>query len=32
MWSNLMQFQGIYLLQADLAKNGGVFDGGMALK
>ena len=26
-WSNLLQFQSIYLLQVDLAKNGGVFDG-----
>jgi D-alanyl-D-alanine carboxypeptidase len=31
-WLNLLQFQSIYLLQADLAKKSGTFDGGMALR
>lgn len=31
-WINLMQFQSIYLLQADLAKGTGIFSGALALK
>lgn len=31
-WANLLQFQSIYLLQADLAKGTGVFRGELALK
>jgi len=31
-WANLLQFQSIYLLQADLAKGAGIFNGELALK
>lgn len=31
-WINLVQFQSIYLLQADLAKGTGIFSGALALK
>jgi len=31
-WANLFQFQSIYLLQADLAKGAGIFNGELALK
>ena len=31
-WANLLQFQSIYLLQADLAKGTGIFDGELAFR